>query len=95
VTRSPSATLGILSPMRASGPFAPFALAFVITSGVPAPREGLAKKKGDALASTVGNSSDHVLMYGIEAGYGFKILGVLTSRPQSRPRKLHPFVLDK
>jgi hypothetical protein len=33
----------------------------------------------------VGNSfssSDHVLMYGIEAGYGFKILGVLTIRPQ-------------
>jgi hypothetical protein len=33
----------------------------------------------------VGNSyssSDHALMYGIEVGYGFRIFGVLTIRPQ-------------
>lgn len=28
------------------------------------------------------SSSDHVLMYGIEAGYGFKIVRVFTIRPQ-------------
>jgi hypothetical protein len=38
--------------------------------------------KSDDTSSTVGSSSDHVLMYGIEAGYGYKILGVLTIRPQ-------------
>jgi hypothetical protein len=29
-----------------------------------------------------GSASDHALMYGIEAGYGFQMLGVLTIRPQ-------------
>jgi hypothetical protein len=28
------------------------------------------------------SSSDHALMYGVEAGYGFSVLGVLTIRPQ-------------
>jgi len=28
------------------------------------------------------HSSDHVLTYGLEAGYGFRLLGLLTIRPQ-------------